>query len=306
MPRRIIRPPALRPGDTIGIAAPASPFDEGAFETGLETLRAMGFAVKVPGGIFEKHGYLAGSDTRRAELLMDLFSDDTVQAIFCARGGFGSMKVLPLLDFNVIRRHPKIVVGFSDITALLAALYVRSGLVTLHGPMVTTLPKGSQKTTIALVDALCSTRPVTLKPSEPVILNPGKAKGLVLGGNLTVLTHLVGTPFEPPFGGHILFVEDRGEALYRIDRTLSQLGLSGRLNGVVGVMLGSFEGCGPLNDVYGIVKKAFHRRDIPMLAGFELGHLAENMTLPLGVSAVLDTQTGTLQFLDSAVRTVQP
>jgi muramoyltetrapeptide carboxypeptidase len=306
MQREMIKPPALRPGDTIGIAAPASPFDEGAFETGLETLRAMGFSVKVPGGIFEKHGYLAGSDAQRAELLMDLFSDDTVQAIFCARGGFGSMKVLPLLDFDVIRSHPKIVVGFSDISVLLAALYLKSGLVTLHGPLVTTLPKGSQTTTIALMDALCSTRPVTLKPSEPVILNPGKAAGPVLGGNLTVLTHLVGTPFEPPFEGHILFLEDRGEALYRIDRTLSQLGLGGRLDGVAGVILGSFEGCGPLNDVYGVIKKAFHRRDIPMLAGFELGHLAENMTLPLGVSADLDTQTGTLQFLESAVRTVEP
>jgi muramoyltetrapeptide carboxypeptidase len=300
MRHKLIKPPVLRPGDTVGIAAPASPFDEDAFEAGLQTLRDMGFEIKVPGQIFEKQGYLAGTDRQRASLLIELFEDDTVQAILCARGGFGSMKLLPLLDFGLIKTHPKPLVGYSDITALLVAIYKKCGMTTFHGPLVTTLGKGSSETRFSFMGAVASSSPIRLKPKAPHIVHPGKATGPVLGGNLTVLTTLLGTPYQPSFKGHILFLEDRGEALYRIDRMLSQLQLAGCLDQVVGVVLGSFLDCGPLDQIHSIVRKAFHKK-VPILGGFDLGHGDENLTLPLGIPAELDTAAGALRFRETAV-----
>ncbi|MDY6951837.1 MAG: LD-carboxypeptidase [Thermodesulfobacteriota bacterium] len=297
----LLKPLCLGPGDTIGIAAPASPFNQEAFEAGVGVLESMGFTVKVPESLFKRRGYLAGSDAERAALLMDLFGDETVRAILCARGGFGSMRLLPRLDLEKIRRQRKIVVGFSDVTALLVALYKKCGLVTFHGPMVTTLGKGLERTSSALMAAISSQSPLVLSPSRPVVLNPGQASGPVIGGNLTTLSHLMGTPFEPVFRGHLLFLEDRGEAPYRIDRMLSQLQLGGHIDTVAGVILGSFEDCGPLEEVYDMVRRVFQKRPIPVLAGFDIGHGTDNMTLPLGLQADLDTVEGTLRFKESAV-----
>ncbi|MDY6988571.1 MAG: LD-carboxypeptidase [Thermodesulfobacteriota bacterium] len=297
----LIKPSSLRPGDTIGIAAPGSPFDQEAFEAGVGVLETMGFTVKIPDNLFKRQGYLAGSDAERAALLMDLFGDETVRAIFCARGGFGSMRLLPLLDLEKIRRQPKVVVGFSDVTALLLTLYRKCGLLTFHGPMVSTLGKGSERTSSALMAAISTDSPLVLTPFRPVVLHPGQASGPVIGGNLTTLSHLLGTPFEPVLKGHLLFLEDRGEALYRIDRMLSQLHLGGRLDDVAGVILGSFEGCGPLGEVYDMVKRVFQKRAVPVLAGFDIGHGTDNMTLPLGLYADMDTKEGRLRFLEPAV-----
>ncbi len=300
MEQNLIKPPTLRPGDTIGIAAPASPFDEQAFETGVSVLESMGYNVEIPENLFNRQGYLAGSDTERASQLMKLFEDGSVKAIMCARGGFGSMKLLPLLDFDTICAQPKIVVGFSDITALLLAIYYRCNMVTFHGPLVTTLNKASEKTSSAFVDATSLDSPPALTASSPMVLNPGQASGPVVGGNLTILTHLVGTPYEPRFEGHLLFLEDRGEAPYRIDRMLSQLHLAGLLDGVAGLILGSFHDCNPVENVYEIVEQAFGQADIPILAGFDLGHGTENLTVPIGVEADMDTEEGSLKFREPA------
>jgi muramoyltetrapeptide carboxypeptidase len=302
----VIKPQALRPGDTIAIAAPASPFDHKAFETGISVLKSMGYQVKIPDSIFRAQGYLAGSDAQRAELLMNLFADESVKAIVCARGGFGSMKLLPLLDFEVILAKPKILVGFSDVTTLLVAIYQQCGIVTFHGPLVTSLGKGTEKTVSALMDAISSHKALVLTPSKSVVLNAGQASGPVIGGNLATLTHLMGTPYEPAFERHLLFLEDRGEAPYRIDRMLSQLHLSGRLEGVAGVILGTFEGCGSLEDVYAIVKEVFRHTGIPVLAGFELGHGTENITVPVGLHAHLDTDDASLRFREPAVHEAAP
>jgi muramoyltetrapeptide carboxypeptidase len=302
----LIKPQALRPGDTIAIAAPASPFDQKAFEAGIAVLKSMGYQVKIPDSIFKAQGYLAGSGAERAELLMNLFNDESVKAILCARGGFGSMKLLPLLDFEAILAKPKILVGFSDITALLVAIYQQCGIVTFHGPLVTSLGKGSEKTVSALMDAISSYKPLALTPSKSVVLNAGQASGPVIGGNLTTLTHLMGTPYEPAFGRHLLFLEDRGEAPYRIDRMLSQLHLSGCLDGVAGVILGTFEECGSLEDVYAIVKEVFRHTGIPVLAGFDVGHGTENITVPVGLHADLDTDDASLRFREPAVHEAAP
>lgn len=306
MEKPVIKPPAIRPGDTVGIAAPASPFDQKAFEAGVAVVESMGYQVKISDQLFRRHGYLAGSDTERAELLMRLFADESVKAIFCARGGFGSMKLLPLLDFEAIRAEPKILVGFSDITTLLVAIYQQCGIVTFHGPLVTSLGKRSEKTVSALMDAISSYKPLVLTPSKSVVLHAGQASGPVIGGNLATLTHLIGTPYEPAFERHLLFLEDRGESPYRIDRMLSQLHLSGRLEGVAGVILGTFEECGSLEDVYAIVKEVFRHTGIPVLAGFELGHGTENITVPVGLHADLDTDDASLRFREPAVHEAAP
>jgi muramoyltetrapeptide carboxypeptidase len=214
MEQTLIKPPRLSSGDTIGIAAPASPFDRQAFESGIAVLESMGYRVKIPENLFLRDGYLAGPDSERASQLMKLFEDETVGAIFCVRGGFGSMRLLPLLDFDMVCAQPKILIGFSDITALLVAIYFRCGMVTFHGPLVTTLNKDSEKTSSGLVDAVGSGAPLAFKPSKPEVLNSGKASGPVIGGNLTSLCHLIGTPYEPSFDEHLLFLEDRGEAPY--------------------------------------------------------------------------------------------
>jgi muramoyltetrapeptide carboxypeptidase len=301
MEKPIIKPQALRPGDTIGIAAPASPFDQKAFESGIAVIKSMGYQVKIPNSIFKAQGYLAGSDAERAELLMNLFTDASVKAILCARGGFGSMKLLPLLDFEAIRANAKILMGFSDITALLVAIFDRCRIVTFHGPLVTTLKKDRGKTCSAFIEAVSSGIPLVLRPRQPEVVSPGKASGILMGGNLTSLCHLLGTPYEPDFNGRLLFLEDRQEAPYRIDRMLSQLHLSGHLDGVGGVILGTFEACGALDDVYAIVKEAFRHTGIPILAGFELGHGTENLTVPIGLEAKMNTQDGSLRFREPAV-----
>lgn len=301
MEEPIIKPQALRPGDTIGIAAPASPFDQKAFKGGIAVIKSMGYQVKIPDSIFKAQGYLAGSDAERAELLMNLFTDESVKAILCARGGFGSMKLLPLLDFEAIRANPKVLMGFSDITALLVAIFDRCRIVTFHGPLVTTLKKDRGKTCSAFVEAVSSGTPMVLKPRQPEVLGPGKASGILMGGNLTSLCHLLGTPYEPDFNGRLLFLEDRQEAPYRIDRMFSQLHLSGHLDGVSGVILGTFEACGSLDDVYAIVKEVFRPTGIPILAGFELGHGTENLTVPIGLEAKMNTEDGSLRFREPAV-----
>lgn len=299
MDEPLVKPKPLRAGETIGVAAPASPFDDTRFREGVKILESMGFSVRVPDAVFERDGYLAGSDESRAKHLMDLFRDETIRAVFCARGGFGAMKILPLLDFQSIRENPKILVGFSDITALSLALYHCCGLVSLHGPLVTTLGKGLESTITGLKAALSSPEPPLLSPVRPEVLRPGKGSGPVLGGNLATLTHLMGTPYEPPFKGAILFLEDRGEAAYRIDRMLSQLRLAGRLDEISGVILGTFEDCGPLDTIYSVVTEAFSERDIPILAGFDFGHGPQNVAFPIGPAALLDTDLPALRFQES-------
>ena len=289
-------PARLKPGDTIGIVAPAGPFDTEKFYRGLEVLEAMGFRTSFSDDLFIKKGYLAGSDNHRAELVNRFFADKKIKAIVCARGGFGSLRILPLLDYEAIQKNPKIFVGFSDISALLSALYTKCGLVTFHGPMVTTLGNATQKTRDDLFLAFTTEKNLTIKPRQGLTIKPGKASGPVAGGNLTTLCHLIGTPFEPSFKGHILFLEDKGEASYRIDRLLTQMKIAGCLKGLTGLVLGSFEDCGPINEIFRIVQNTFKGDTIPILAGFDAGHGNSNSTIPMGLEATLDADKHLLLF----------
>ena len=295
-----IRPPSLKPGDTMGIVAPAGPFDPDKFMKGKAVLESMGFQTIFDDSIFQKNGFLAGTDFQRADQVNHLFADPSVQAIVCARGGYGSMRILSLLDFETIQKNPKIFLGFSDISALLSVLYDQCGLVTFHGPLVTTLAKATEKTIMAMKTALVSDASLELIPEDGTVIKPGVCSGLMAGGNLTTLCHLVGTPFAPNFKEKILLLEDVGEMPYRIDRMLTQMKLAGCFNDMAGLILGTFKKCGHLNDVVDIVDNIFKDTDIPILAGFDMGHGTHNLTVPMGMRATLDTDKNQLLFHEPA------
>ncbi len=299
-----IVPHRLTKGDTIGVVAPASPFETERFDRGLEVLKSMGFRVVYSDGLFKRNGYLAGADTHRAKQLQRFFTDDTIKGIICARGGFGSIRVLSYLNFNVIQNNPKCFIGFSDITALLSAFYAESRLVTFHGPTVTTLATASKISREFFLTALLSESPLQINPLKGVTLQSGTASGRIIGGNLTTLCHLIGTPFLPDFNGHIIFIEDTGESEYRIDRMLTQMKLAGCFDGIVGLGLGSFRGCGNIEDIYKIAKGVFKENRIPILGGLPIGHGRTNLTIPFGLAATLDADKKSLVFDKPA--TIQP
>lgn len=292
----MIFPRRLSAGDTLGVVAPAGPFDRERFDRGTGVLMEMGFNLYIPEGLFQGEGYLAGSDGHRAEMVDRLFSDSGIDAVICARGGYGAMRILSRLDFANIRKHPKPFIGFSDISALLWAINERAGLACFHGPMVTSLADADGETKRSLLSALTEGGPMEIVGAEGKGIVPGVAVGRLSGGNLATLCHLAGTPFAPSWEGHILLIEDVAEPLYKIDRMLTQLKLSGALSGVAGVALGTFEQCPAYEEVCKVVARIFEGTGVPVAAGFPVGHSKRNMTVPLGIPATLDADEGTLSF----------
>ena len=295
------RPPALLSGGRIGVAAPASPFDKTRFETGVSLLRERGFDVVLPEGLFSRKGFLAGEDDHRLSILRDLFTDPSIDAVWCARGGYGSMRLLQRPELDNLGLHPKAFIGLSDITALLNHLVIRCKMVTFHGPMITTLA-GADKQSIDHLFAMLGGGDVPPVPAyAPRVIVSGKAEGRVLGGNLSTLVHLLGTPYFPDFRDCIVFLEDIGEKPYRIDRMLTQLLLSGSLEHARGVILGSFMNCGPGKKIENVAAERFSSLPIPVMSGFPSGHAMPCLTLPLGIAARLDTEAGGLFYLENAV-----
>ena len=289
-------PRRLRPGSVIGVAAPASPFAPDVLERGVRTLREMGFEVRYSEGLFDSCGYLAGPDEHRAAAFNWLVADPEVDAIMCARGGYGSLRILPLLDYARVAEHPKAVIGFSDVTALLWALYSRCGLIGFHGPLVTTLADAAAADRNALWNAVSSEERLRLRFETAAVIRPGRTSAPVAGGNLTTLCHLLGTPYAPAFRDHIVFLEDRGEAPYRLDRMLTQMKMAGCFDGMQGLVLGSFEDCGAREDAWRVVAEVFGDAEWPILAGIDAGHSRPNVTIPLGVETLLDAEDQTLVF----------
>jgi muramoyltetrapeptide carboxypeptidase len=300
-PPELARPRALKPGGTLGVVAPASPFDRKSFYAGVQVLESMGFCIVIPEEIYDKDGYLAGSDQNRAAQLNRLFADPEVDGIICARGGYGAMRILPLLDVGVVSSNPKVFVGFSDITALLFFLVEKCLMVSFHGPTVATLGKGDPATRERFYSVLTDPSPLALSTDTNNVITPGRATGRFFCANLTILCHLIGTPFLPDLHGQVLLIEDRGEAPYRIDRMLTHMLLAGCFDGLAGLALGTFANCGSSDMIHRIVADRVGEMGFPVQAGFNVGHGDVNLTLPVGLPAKLDTDTGTLTFINAAV-----
>lgn len=297
----VIKPPRLRPGDRVGVLAPASPCPVDELESGCLILEKMGLEVVVDVGSESLQAdYLAGSDEYRASRFNQFVQDPEIRGLFCARGGYGSLRILSELSYDRLRSTPKPLVGFSDITALLLACYRQTGLVCFHGPTVSTLATADQDTVDSLWKALSITEPMQVHFPEALCLKPGSCVGPVLGGNFTTLSHLLGTVFFPSFTGAILLLEDRGEPTYRIDRMLTQLLHTGFFGDVAGLILGDFSESGPRDELNELVQERLASTSFPILSGVPIGHEQQNLTLPLGLPATLDAGAGTLTYHQAA------
>jgi muramoyltetrapeptide carboxypeptidase len=297
-----IKPARLKEGDRIGILAPAGPVLQAEIQRGLNFLESRGFEPVCSPHLFDREGYLAGEDKARLKDLHAMFRDRTIKAVLCARGGYGTHRILQNLDYPLLSRNPKIFVGYSDITALLIALFKKSGIITIHGPMLRDLLKGEGRNATLLIKLMTSDELVTVNFPSGTAVKKGRAEGVVLGGNLSLICHLIGTPFLPAFKGKLLFLEERGEPLYRIDRMLTHLLLTGELEKCAGLMVGTFEECEDPASVIDLVRERCSKLRMPILTGFPVGHGMENVPLPIGARAVLDTGTMSLEFKEPCVR----
>src|SRR5580700_9457150 len=307
-----IKPPALRQGDTVGIVAPASHVSRGDLQAGCEALRRVGYKPFYFDSILDRDLYFAGSVQRRARELEEMFSRDEVRAVVCARGGYGANHLLPVLDFEKVRAHPKIIVGYSDPTALLTYFSDALGLVTFHGPMVTKDWAEAGRVDLASWQAaLTSANAWDLNlgaGSGASGLVDGAGEGILYGGCLSILVASLGTPFEIKTAGKILFLEDVAEKPYRIDRMLMQLKLAGKLDEVRGIIFGEMVDCEQTaNQGYTLEEVALRivgSLRVPVAYGVRSGHVTSgNITLPIGVRARLTVSGGqvSLRILEAAV-----
>jgi muramoyltetrapeptide carboxypeptidase len=292
----LIIPHPVRSRAHIGVVAPASPCDPILIQQAIEQLCEAGYVPVLGASVFRQHGFLAGTDEERLYDLHQMFADPSVEAILCLRGGYGSLRIVEHLDYDLIRANPKWLIGYSDITTLLLAIYQQTRLLTLHGPMLAELPVSSN------VDGWTNLWKRLKKPTMPFIypptekahcLFPGEAVGPLIGGNLSLLVATLGTPFEIDTVGHILFIEEVGENPYRIDRMLTQLRLAGKLQAAKGIILGSFKDCKappdrssiPMIDIF---RDQISTLGIPAYIGFPAGHSLPNYPFPIGAPAYMN------------------
>jgi muramoyltetrapeptide carboxypeptidase len=287
--------PQIADDGRIGIIAPASPFDRDLFETGLAIISGLGWTPVVPDTIWNKNGYLAGDDAHRVAQLHRMFADSSIDAVFCARGGYGALRLLPLIDVDLIARNPKPFVGFSDITALLNLFCDQCHFTTFHGPVVTSLARGSSESIESLHQVLSGKPDYRIPFSTEKVLQHGNVTAPIKGGNLTILSHLAGTPFCPDLNDTLLLIEDCNEETYRIDRKMTHLKLSGCLDRIAGILLGDFTGCGPIEEIQQIISDQLGKCSIPIICDIEAGHGPVNRTIPLGIPVTLDSRAGLIK-----------
>jgi muramoyltetrapeptide carboxypeptidase len=309
-----LKAPKLKKRDLIGIVAPASPVpDPSRIDRGVSYLEHLGYNVVVGANVLKKHGYLAGTDEERADDLHAMFRDERVRMILCARGGYGTPRLLQLLDYKLIKRNPKILVGFSDITALQLAFWAKCGLVTFHAPMLATdmaepMDPFTEEMFWLLVTSSQKVGYVAFpEPMETKILRPGSFEGHLLGGNLSLLVSLLGTPYQPALDNAALFVEEVGEEPYRIDRMLMHLQNASALAKCRGVMVGHCADCIPrdpsrpslsLDDVLKEFALAIKK---PVISNIPFGHVKQKLTLPVGVKVRVNVERRSLELLEAAV-----
>lgn len=290
----MIVPPMPRPGDQVAVVAPAAPGDPDKLDAGVAWLRDLGFEVRLGKHVHDRFGYLAGDDASRAADIQDAWCDPEIAAVLCARGGYGAVRVLDLLDWPALAAAtPKPLHGSSDITALHVAFGDRLGVTTSYGPMVGNVLADPDP------ESAAATRTALLGVPDPVIggypLVPGRVTAPLTGGNLSLLVSLLGTPYAPsPARGRIVLLEDIGEVPYKLDRMLTQLRLSGWLDGVAGLALGSWTNCGDPMRVRSVLAERLAGLGVPIVAGLPIGHGRPQHTVTLGARARLDAGSGTL------------
>jgi muramoyltetrapeptide carboxypeptidase len=319
-PPATIKPKRLAQGDTVVLVAPANAtFNSIELQIAKESLEALGFKVRIGSHLLERHGYLAGDDKARAEDINRAFGDSSVAAVHAIRGGWGSARLLPHLDFDTIRRNPKVLIGYSDITALLLSIHAKTGLVTFHGPIglgrwdsfsleyYKRVLFNGERVIYTNKQGLSDRNALVQTEFRTQTITPGKARGRLLGGNLTVLTAILGSPYLPDWDNAILFTEDVGEDYYRIDRMLTQLKLAGVLGKIRGFVFGGCSECGPGNGNFGALTLeeifADHVKPlgVPAWQGAMIGHAQPQWTLPVGADVEIDATAGTIRLLEAPV-----
>jgi muramoyltetrapeptide carboxypeptidase len=287
--------PCLEKGDLVGVAAPSARFDEIRLQQGIICLEKFGFQVQVPDQIFGQKRYLAGDDLCRATVINALAADPDIKGIICARGGFGAMRMLSYVDWPLIQAQPKLFIGFSDATALLTAVMQRANIGVVHGPNLVSLADADFQTRTSFLDTVTG-QGTALKIPQGLCVASGRATGILMGGNLATLTHLVGTKFAPDFSRAVLFLEDVGEPAYKIDRMLTQMKMAGLFSCVRAVVTGTFERCDHPEYLPEIFSDIFGEYQVPVLMGLAAGHGRVNLSLPMGCRVDLDADAKTLTW----------
>jgi muramoyltetrapeptide carboxypeptidase len=314
----IIKPGRLNEGDTLGLIAPGSFISQDELNDSISNLEELGFKVKFNKSILDKHGYLAGTDSIRANDINLMFADKQVNGIICARGGYGCNRLLPFIDYNNIKNNPKVLCGYSDITSLISAIFAKTGLVGFHGPVgISTFNEFSVN---YFKDVLMNSQNgVVLKSAiedsdssdyDRYTIRGGTAEGILVGGNLSIITSLLGTPYDMNYDNKIIYLEEVGEEPYRVDRMLTELMLAGKFKHAAGIAIGVFNNCEPkkrnasFSTSFSLKEVLFDRLfnlGIPVVYGLSFGHITNKFTLPTGINAKLDVTEQTLTLLEPSV-----
>ena len=314
----IIKPPRLKNGDKIGLVAPGSYISEEELQDSIKNLNDLGFETTYSKKIFLQNGYFAGTDKERAEDLMKMFSDKSIKGIVCARGGYGCSRILPLLNYDLIRKNPKVLIGYSDVTALLYGIYKKSGLISFHGPVGTST--FNDYTVKNFQKVLMNTERISLFQNSTsgedenvygvTTIVKGKGKGRLVGGNLSIMVSLIGTEFDVDYSSKIIFIEEIGEEPYRIDRMLTQMIQAGKFTNAAGVMMGIFRKCEVKSEdasfsksfnLMEVLKDRLSGLKIPVVYGMSFGHVKDKFTIPFGALAELNADKQTFTLLEKAV-----
>ncbi len=316
-PLERIKPPRLKPGDTLGLAAPGSYIDGRQLKDSIRNLNELGFNVVYNNSILSRDGYFSGTDRQRASEVDQMFNRNDVKGIVCVRGGYGCTRILPLLNYNLIRTNPKVLIGYSDVTSLLFGIYKETGLICFHGPVGTSTYNDFtvdyfRKTLIDPEEKLVLSNPVPESPDEefkPYTICEGTAEGELIGGNLSVVVSLIGTSYDVDTKDKIIFLEEMEEDPYRIDRMLTQMRMAGKFDGAAGVALGVFRDCKPSADssfdssftLKEVLTNRLEDLNIPVVYGMSFGHVKNKFVIPVGLKARLDSSKQTITLLENAV-----
>jgi muramoyltetrapeptide carboxypeptidase len=313
-----IFPRMLKEGDRIAIVSPGSYLLEDELQIAVRNISELGFEVTFSDKLLLQNGYFSGTDQQRAQDLIDMFEREDVKGIICARGGYGCSRILPLLDYNIIKQNPKVLIGYSDVTALLFGIYKNTGLITFHGPVaISTFNNFSVRNFNSVL--MNKSFPLKMKnANEDIDENPygvialveGKAKGELIGGNLSIMVSLIGTDYDLSYDNKIIFIEEVGEEPYRIDRMLTQLIQAKKFDKAAGIMMGVLRNCEPKTDnpsfvksftLMEVLKDRLGSLKIPVIYGMSFGHIKNKFTIPFGLQAELDTDEQTFSLEESPV-----